>query len=33
MGAYGHTPLQELVLGGVTRTVLGKMTTPVLMAH
>lgn len=33
MGAYGHTPLHELVLGGVTRTVLGKMTSPVLMAH
>jgi nucleotide-binding universal stress UspA family protein len=33
MGAYGHTPLQELVLGGVTRTMLRRMTTPVLMSH
>ena len=31
--AYGHTPLQELVLGGVTRTLLRKMTRPVLMSH
>jgi nucleotide-binding universal stress UspA family protein len=33
MGAYGHTRLRELVLGGVTRTVLASMTAPVLMAH
>jgi nucleotide-binding universal stress UspA family protein len=33
MGAYGHTRLRELVLGGVTRTVLKSMTAPVLMAH
>jgi nucleotide-binding universal stress UspA family protein len=33
MGAYGHTRLHELLLGGVTKTVLGSMTTPVLMAH
>jgi nucleotide-binding universal stress UspA family protein len=33
MGAYGHTRLRELVLGGVTRTVLESMTAPVLMAH
>jgi nucleotide-binding universal stress UspA family protein len=33
MGAYGHNRLRELVLGGVTRTVLKAMTAPVLMAH
>ena len=32
MGAYAHSRLRELVLGGVTRTVLERMT-PVLMAH
>jgi nucleotide-binding universal stress UspA family protein len=33
MGAYGHSRLRELVLGGVTRTVLESMTVPVLMSH
>ncbi len=33
MGAYGHTRFREVVLGGVTRTVLASMTVPVLMAH
>ncbi|SHH01403.1 universal stress protein [Massilia sp. CF038] len=33
MGGYGHTRLRELLLGGVTETVLGAMTAPVLMAH
>ena len=33
MGAWGHSRLRELVLGGVTRTVLESMTVPVLMAH
>lgn len=33
MGAYGHARFREVVLGGVTRTVLGSMTVPVLMAH
>ncbi|HUG38603.1 MAG TPA: universal stress protein [Candidatus Limnocylindrales bacterium] len=33
MGAYGHPRLRQLVLGGVTRTVLERMTLPVLMAH
>jgi nucleotide-binding universal stress UspA family protein len=33
MGAYAHARLRELVLGGVTRTMLGKMTVPVLMSH
>jgi nucleotide-binding universal stress UspA family protein len=33
MGGYGHTRFRELVLGGVTRTLLNSMTVPVLMAH
>ena len=33
MGAYGHSRAREWVLGGVTRTLLGSMTVPLLMAH
>lgn len=33
MGAYGHSRFRELVLGGVTRTLLQEMTIPVLMSH
>jgi nucleotide-binding universal stress UspA family protein len=33
MGAYAHTRLRDLVLGGVTRTMLQSMTVPVLMSH
>lgn len=33
MGAYGHSRVRELLLGGATRTVLESMTLPVLMAH
>jgi len=33
IGAYGHSRFRELVLGGVTRTLLREMTVPVLMAH
>jgi nucleotide-binding universal stress UspA family protein len=33
MGGYGHTRLREVLLGGVTLTVLKTMTAPVLMAH
>jgi nucleotide-binding universal stress UspA family protein len=33
MGAYGHSRVRELVLGGATRTVLMSMTLPVLMSH
>jgi nucleotide-binding universal stress UspA family protein len=33
MGAYGHSRMRELVLGGATRTVLESMTVPVLMSH
>ncbi len=32
MGAYGHSRIRELVLGGVTRDVLKTMTVPVLMS-
>ena len=33
MGAYGHSRLRELVLGGATRHILQHMTVPVLMSH
>jgi nucleotide-binding universal stress UspA family protein len=33
MGGYGHSRLRQLVLGGVTRTMLESMTIPVLMSH
>lgn len=33
MGGYGHTRFRELLLGGVTMTVLNTMTAPVLMSH
>ncbi len=33
MGAYGHSRVHELLLGGATRTILASMTLPVLMAH
>ena len=33
MGAYGHSRMTELILGGVTRTLLESMTVPVLMSH
>ena len=33
MGAYGHSRLREMVLGGVTRHILDHMTVPVLMSH
>lgn len=33
MGCYGHSRLREIVLGGVTRTILRGMTVPTLMAH
>lgn len=32
-GAYGHSRLREMVLGGATRHLLQHMTVPVLMAH
>lgn len=33
MGAYGHSRIRELVLGGSTRYILQHMTIPVLMSH
>ncbi|OGB25328.1 MAG: universal stress protein [Burkholderiales bacterium RIFCSPLOWO2_02_FULL_57_36] len=33
MGGYGHTRFREVLLGGVTKTVLATMTVPVLMSH
>src|SRR5262249_54590342 len=33
MGAYGHSRLREMLLGGATGDVLGAPTVPLLMAH
>ena len=33
MGAYGHSRLRELVLGGATRHLLQQMTVPVFISH
>jgi nucleotide-binding universal stress UspA family protein len=33
MGAYGHSRMREMVLGGATRHILQHMTVPVLMSH
>lgn len=33
MGAYGHSRLRELILGGTTRAVLRDATLPLLIAH
>ena len=33
MGAYGRHRLRELLLGGMTRDILRRMTVPVLMSH
>ena len=33
MGAYGRSRLREMILGGATRNILGKMKVPVLMSH
>ena len=33
MGAYGHSRIRELALGGATRHLLRTMTLPVLMSH
>lgn len=33
MGGYGHSRLREMIMGGVTRTILKSMTIPVLMSH
>lgn len=33
MGGYGHSRLREFVLGGVTRSIFGSMTVPILISH
>jgi nucleotide-binding universal stress UspA family protein len=33
MGGYGHSRLQERILGGVSRGMLQSMTVPTLMSH
>lgn len=33
MGAYGHSRLRELILGGATAHILKHMTVPVLLSH
>jgi len=33
MGAWGHSRIREMILGGVTREVLAQTTLPLLMAH
>jgi nucleotide-binding universal stress UspA family protein len=33
MGAYGHSRIKEMILGGATREVLARAELPVLMAH
>ncbi|HIJ63080.1 MAG TPA: universal stress protein [Rhodospirillaceae bacterium] len=33
MGAYGHSRLTEVLLGGATRHILAHMTLPVLLSH
>jgi len=33
LGAYGHSPLREDILGGVTRAMMQIMTLPTLMSH
>jgi nucleotide-binding universal stress UspA family protein len=33
MGCYGHSRFREVLLGGVTRTMMESMTVPVLMSH
>lgn len=33
MGAYTHSRLSEMILGGVTKTVLDELDRPVLLAH
>jgi nucleotide-binding universal stress UspA family protein len=33
MGGYGHSRFRELLTSGVTATILGSMSLPVLFAH
>jgi len=33
MGGYGHSRFREMIMGGVTRTILESMTVPIFMSH
>ena len=33
MGAYGHSRLQEFVVGGATKSLLSKPPLPILFSH
>jgi len=33
MGAWGHSRMRELIMGGATRSLLEQMTVPVLLSH
>ncbi|MES2073508.1 MAG: universal stress protein [Pseudomonadota bacterium] len=33
MGGYGHSRFREMIMGGVTRTVMESMTVPILISH
>ncbi len=33
MGAYGHSRLREVVMGGMTREILARMSIPLFMSH
>ncbi len=33
MGAYGHSRIREMILGGTTKEILEQMTAPVVFAH
>jgi nucleotide-binding universal stress UspA family protein len=33
MGLYGHSPMREALLGGVTRQMLASAALPLIMAH
>jgi nucleotide-binding universal stress UspA family protein len=33
MGAFGHSRIREFILGGATRSVLGKLQMAILMSH
>jgi nucleotide-binding universal stress UspA family protein len=33
MGAYGHSRIREMILGGATKSILSHMTAPTLLSH
>ena len=33
MGAYGHSRMREIILGGMTRQILDHLTVPVMLSH